>query len=86
MTVILGWPTFADACPTCQAGLAESANLQLAYALSIVVMMVAPFLILSAWVVAIWRITIRGARPFVVLPRDENAGGPRSVLPDPRNS
>ena len=49
-----GW-----ACPTCQAGMAEDAQLQRAYALSIGLMMTVPFLLLGTWCVALWRLSIR---------------------------
>ena len=45
----------AFACPTCQAGLAEHLQMQVAYAVSIGLLMGVPFLLLGGWCWALFR-------------------------------
>lgn len=47
----------ASACPTCKKGLEENPQMIAAYAAAIAIMLGTPFLLLSGWIVAIWRLS-----------------------------
>jgi len=54
-------PNFAMACPTCKDGL-HADGAALAYAVSIVLMMAMPFLIMSFWIIMIIRLRAKAAQ------------------------
>jgi hypothetical protein len=69
MGIVICAAATAQACPTCQAGLADDGDLQWAYAVSIAVMMAAPFCLLGGWVFALWRMCRRAANePGICIP------------------
>jgi hypothetical protein len=63
-TILFGMvylPSVVSACPTCKYALVG--NRDLAFAISVLFMMSVPFILLTAWFVAIWRLRARADQP-----------------------